>query len=61
VTLKDAGNITKLPRAEHVTPEWRAAMAVLILVAERDGPTMIARIGLLRGKRCFEAAFQIMP
>jgi hypothetical protein len=37
VTLEDAGNyITKLPKAEHA--EWRAAMAALILVAEKDGP-----------------------
>ena len=26
ITLKDAGNyITKLPKAEHDTPEWRAS------------------------------------
>jgi hypothetical protein len=49
VTLRDAANyITKLPKAEHTAPEWQAAMEVLILVAENGGPTMFARIGVLR-------------
>jgi hypothetical protein len=49
VTLRDAANyITKLPKAEHDTPEWQAAMQALLLVAEHDGPTMFARIGMMR-------------
>jgi hypothetical protein len=49
VTLKDAGNyITKLPKAEHEAPEWQAAAQALLLVAERGGPTMLARIGIMR-------------
>jgi hypothetical protein len=49
VTLKDAGAyITKLPKAEHDAPEWQAAMEALILVAEKGGPTMFARIGVMR-------------
>jgi hypothetical protein len=49
VTLQDAGTyITTLPKAEHEAPEWQAAMKALILVAESDGPTMFARIGVLR-------------
>ena len=49
VTLQDAGNyITKLPKAEHEAPEWQAAMEALILVAESNGPTMFARIGVMR-------------
>jgi hypothetical protein len=49
VTLKDAGNyITKLPKAEHEAPEWQAAMQCLIPVAEKNGPTMMARIGVMR-------------
>jgi hypothetical protein len=49
VTLKDAGTyITKLPKAEHTAPEWQAAMEALILVATHDGPTMLARIGIMR-------------
>jgi hypothetical protein len=49
VTSKDAGNyITKLPKAEHTAPEWQAAMEALILVATLGGPTMFARIGIMR-------------
>ena len=49
VTLEDAGNyITKLPKAEHAAAEWQAAMHALILVAEFGGPTMLARIGVMR-------------
>ena len=49
VTLKDAGTyITKLPKAEHMAPEWQAAMEALILVATLGGPTMFARIGIMR-------------
>ena len=46
MTLKDAGAyITKLPKAEHDSPERQDAMEALILVPERGGPTMLARIG----------------
>jgi hypothetical protein len=49
VTLNDAGTyITKLPKSDHATPEWQAAMESLILVAEQGGPTMLARIGMMR-------------
>jgi hypothetical protein len=49
VTLEDAGKyITKLPKAEHATAEWQAATQALILVAESGGPTMLARIGVMR-------------
>jgi hypothetical protein len=49
VTLEDAGKyITKLPKAEHEAQEWLAAMEALILVAEHNGPTMMARIGIMR-------------
>jgi hypothetical protein len=48
VTLRDAGTyITKLPKAEHDAEEWQAAMEALMLVA-RGGPTMLARIGVMR-------------
>ena len=44
-TLRDAANyITKLPKAEHDAPEWQAAIEALMLVADRGGPTMFARI-----------------
>jgi hypothetical protein len=49
ITLRDAAlYITKLPKAEHDAVEWQAAMEALLLVAEHDGPTMFARIGLMR-------------
>ena len=49
VTLQDAGTyITELPKAEHMAPEWQAAMEALILVATSGGPTMFARIGVVR-------------
>jgi hypothetical protein len=40
--------ITKLPKAEHDAPEWQAAMEALLLVVENDGPTMFARIGVMK-------------
>jgi hypothetical protein len=50
VTLEDAGTyINKLPKAEHEAAEWLAAMEALILVATSGGPTMFARIGVMRG------------
>jgi hypothetical protein len=49
VTLQDAGNyITKLPKAVQEAAEWQAAMEALILVVTLGGPTMFARIGVMR-------------
>jgi hypothetical protein len=49
VTLRDAAlYITKLSKPEHEAPEWQAAMQALLLVAEHNGPTMFARIGVMR-------------
>ncbi|HEX7566257.1 MAG TPA: hypothetical protein VF396_23850 [Bradyrhizobium sp.] len=49
VTLRDAAlYITKLPKPEHDAEECQAAMQALMLVAEHDGPTMLARIGMMR-------------
>jgi hypothetical protein len=49
VTLLEAGEyITALPKKEHAAPEWQAAVQALILVAESGGPTMLARIGVVR-------------
>jgi hypothetical protein len=48
-TLEDVGAyITKLSEAEHSAPEWQAAMEALMLVATLGGPTMFARIGVIR-------------
>ena len=49
VTLEDAGTyIAKMPKAEHEAAEWQAAIEALILVATLGGPTMFARIGVMR-------------
>ena len=49
VTLKDAANyIQKLPKAEQLLEEWQAAVEALLLVVELNGPTMMARIGIMR-------------
>jgi hypothetical protein len=49
VTLEDAaGDIMKLPKAEQNLGEWQAAIECLILVAEKNGPTMMARIGTMK-------------
>jgi len=49
VTLKEAANyIQKLPKAEQDLEEWQAAVEALLLVVELSGPTMMARIGVMR-------------
>jgi hypothetical protein len=46
LTLRDAAEyITALPKAKHDAEAWQTAMEVLLLVAERGGPEMMARIG----------------
>ena len=35
-------------QAEHLAPEWQAAMEALILVATRGGPTMLARLDVMK-------------
>jgi hypothetical protein len=49
VALRHAGDyITSLPKAEQDLDEWQAAVEALLLVVELNGPTMMARIGMLR-------------
>jgi len=49
VTLRDAAHyIRKLSKAEQDLEEWQAAVEALLLVVELNGPTMMARIGVLR-------------
>jgi len=49
ITLHDAATfITKLPKREHGAPEWQAAIEALMLVVDLGGPTMFARIGVVR-------------
>ncbi|MBH5369034.1 hypothetical protein [Bradyrhizobium glycinis] len=48
-TLLDSGNyIAALPAKIQQRPEWQAATEALLLVAERGGPAMMARIGMMR-------------
>ena len=48
-TLKDAAAcIMALPKKEADAAEWQAAIESLMLVAELGGPTMFARIGVMR-------------
>ncbi|MDN5001283.1 hypothetical protein ACFQZO_10350 [Bradyrhizobium sp. GCM10027634] len=48
-TLRDAGEyIAGLPVTVHYGPTWQAALEALLLVVERNGPTMMARIGVMR-------------
>jgi hypothetical protein len=49
VTLRDAAEyIQKLPKAEQLLDEWQAAVEALLLVVELNGPTMMARIGVMK-------------
>jgi hypothetical protein len=49
VTLEDAAmHIQRLPKDEHQLEVWQAAIEALLLVVERNGPTMFARIGMMR-------------
>ena len=48
-TLRDAATyVTGLPKKESAQPEWQAAIEALILVADRGGPTMFSRIGVIK-------------
>lgn len=48
-TLLDAGRfIAALPAKIQRRPEWQAAAEALLLVVERGGPAMFARIGIIR-------------
>ncbi|MGY8662532.1 hypothetical protein Q3C01_09210 [Bradyrhizobium sp. UFLA05-109] len=61
-TLRDAGEyIAELPKAVHDRPEWQAAMEALILVAEKGGPTMFARIGVMRAQNRWKPSPEVAP
>jgi hypothetical protein len=48
-TLSDAAlYITKLPKAEHDAEEWLTAAEVLMLIGERGGDPMMARIAMMQ-------------
>jgi hypothetical protein len=47
--LEDAAKyIQKLPKAEQQIEEWQAAVEAMLLVVDHNGPTMMARIGVMR-------------
>src|ERR1700682_240601 len=49
VVLRDAADyITALAAKGAALPEWQAAIEALMLVVEQNGPTMFARIGVMR-------------
>jgi hypothetical protein len=49
VTLRSAADyIMKLPKAEQNLEAWQTAVEALLLVVELGGPTMMARIGMMR-------------
>jgi hypothetical protein len=49
LTLHNAATyITGLSKKEAALSEWQAAIEALMLVADRGGPTMFARIGVMR-------------
>jgi hypothetical protein len=49
IVLRDAASyITALPANEAAAAEWQAAIEALMLVVELGGPTMFARIGVMR-------------
>lgn len=48
-TLRAAGaHIAALPEATQRRPEWQAAAEALLVVVGNNGPTMLARIAMLR-------------
>jgi hypothetical protein len=47
--------------AEHDADEWQAAMEALLLVAEHGGPTMLARIGVMRAVNTAKPNREITP
>jgi hypothetical protein len=50
----------KLPKGEAEASEWQAAIEALMLVAELGGPTMFARIGIMRAlNRHVERVFNL--
>ena len=64
ITLEDAGNyISQLRKAVHEAPEWQAATEALLLVVTLGGPTMFARIGMMKAlnpnvDRTFDRRFE---
>jgi hypothetical protein len=61
-TLRDAAEyITTLPKPEHDAADWQVAMETLLLVAERDGPEMLARIAVMKAVNRHSATAPAVP
>lgn len=61
-TLGDAGRyIAGLPDKVQHRPEWQAAAQALLLVAERGGPVMFARIGVMQALNAGKPDPEITP
>ncbi len=61
-TLEDAGHyIAGLSPALQRRPEWQTAAEALLLVAERGGPAMFARIGMMRALNADKPNPQLTP
>jgi hypothetical protein len=45
---RDEPKHSRLPKSDQQFDEWQAAVEVLLLVVELNGPTMMARIGVMR-------------
>jgi hypothetical protein len=49
LTYRDAVEyIAALPKAEHDAADWQLARETLLLVAERNGPEMLARNAIMK-------------
>jgi hypothetical protein len=61
-TLRDAATyVTSLPKKEHDAEEWRTATSVLLLVAEQDGPEMMAGIAMMQALHRHDAKPEPAP
>ena len=67
LTLEDAGAyITQLPKADQQLDEWQIAIEARWLVVKQNGPTMFARIGVMKAlnrhvERVFNSKAQRYP
>jgi len=62
VSLEDAAKyIQKPPKAEQQLADWQTAVEAMLLVVEHNGPTMMARIGMMRAINHGKLAPTIVP
>ena len=43
-----SGRFTELPKADQQLDEWQIAIEALMLVVKQNGPTMFARMGIMK-------------